>query len=132
MLPFLVDDGRRRYKYHLLEPDTMARAHRFISRHSKNRTTLALSVVLFTLALYLLWSSTAGIRHALNLFPPSVYRPNYSNWPRNQRAEAVKEAFLHAYTAYEEFAMPADELRPLRNKTKQKWVFPWSDIMMRS
>lgn len=118
MLPLELEDRKR--KYRLLESDAMVRAQRFIARHSRNRVTIVLTALLFTFALYLLWPSTAGIRHALNFFPPSGYRPNYSNWPKNQRSDAVKEAFVHAYTAYEDFAMPADELRPLRNKTKQK------------
>ena len=36
------------------------------------------------------------------------------------RAEAVKEAFLHAYHGYEKYAMPADELKPLTNSSVNK------------
>lgn len=44
--------------------------------------------------------------------PPAV------NW--TARAEQVKQAFLHAYHGYEEFASPADELLPLSNKSINK------------
>ncbi|KAI5123518.1 hypothetical protein M0805_006678 [Coniferiporia weirii] len=35
----------------------------------------------------------------------------------SERAERVKEAFLHAYHGYEEYASPADELLPLSNSS---------------
>jgi len=38
------------------------------------------------------------------------------------REEAVKQSFLHAYHGYEEYAFPADELRPLANNSVQKCV----------
>lgn len=47
--------------------------------------------------------------------------PSYEDgWPKNRRAEAVREAFSHAYRSYEKFAMPMDELKPLTNETVQK------------
>lgn len=44
--------------------------------------------------------------------------PDAPNWKYRERA--VKEAFLHAYHAYESQAFPADELWPLSNKPRQK------------
>lgn len=43
-----------------------------------------------------------------------------SEWRR--RAAAVKEAFLHAYDAYEREAFPKDELRPLTADGMQMYV----------
>lgn len=43
--------------------------------------------------------------------PPHVWK---------QRAEAVKNAFRHAYGGYERHAKPHDELKPLTNGTKDK------------
>lgn len=117
MLPL----NARQKQYHriLLESDTMARAHRFFARHSKNRTSIITSVVLAFFVLYLLWPRS--MRSSFDfLHPISNKRPSYENWPRKERAEAVKEAFLHAYGSYERYAAPADELRPLRNSSQQK------------
>ncbi|KAH9839937.1 glycoside hydrolase [Rhodofomes roseus] len=44
--------------------------------------------------------------------PPHVWK---------QRAEAVKNAFRHAYNGYERHAKPHDELRPLTNGTKDNF-----------
>jgi hypothetical protein len=41
-----------------------------------------------------------------------------SPWPA--RAERVKQAFIHAYTSYENNAFPHDELMPLTNKSIDK------------
>ncbi|PAV19179.1 glycoside hydrolase family 47 [Pyrrhoderma noxium] len=48
-------------------------------------------------------------------------RPNYEEISKSKRAEAVREAFLHAYGAYEKYAMPADELLPLKNRSIQNF-----------
>ena len=42
--------------------------------------------------------------------------------PWQQRAEAVKQAFVHAYSNYEKFAYPMDELKPLSKHGVNKWV----------
>jgi hypothetical protein len=39
-----------------------------------------------------------------------------------QRKEIIREAFQHAYGAYEQFAFGYDELKPLSNGTKNKYV----------
>jgi hypothetical protein len=39
-----------------------------------------------------------------------------------QRKEIIREAFQHAYTGYERFAFGDDELRPLTNGSKNKYV----------
>ncbi|EJC99126.1 seven-hairpin glycosidase [Fomitiporia mediterranea MF3/22] len=106
----------------------MTRARRFFSRHlsfhSKNRTTLIPFFILLLFAFYILWPFTASLRSALDTFPPTkeeIRRPDYSRWPREKRAEAVREAFVHAYGAYERYAIPNDELRPLRNSSVQNF-----------
>lgn len=48
--------------------------------------------------------------------------PDYTAWPKDRRAEAIKDSFLHAWNGYEKYAMPADELRPLENGSTQKSV----------
>ncbi|KAL5522912.1 hypothetical protein ACEPAF_1179 [Sanghuangporus sanghuang] len=95
--------------------------HRFLMRHvyTRSRTTLILAASLLCFALYLLWPSSSALRTRWRLFPPE--KPDYSHWPRERRAEAVKEAFGHAYSAYERWAIPADELRPLRNASTQNF-----------
>lgn len=40
------------------------------------------------------------------------------NWP--SRANAVKQAFAHAYHGYETYAFPEDELLPLTNLSETK------------
>lgn len=57
---------------------------------------------------------------------PGAHRPPSSgpgsdstvNW--TERAERVKEAFVHAYHGYEEHAFPKDELLPLSNGSVNK------------
>jgi mannosyl-oligosaccharide alpha-1,2-mannosidase len=53
---------------------------------------------------------------------PKIYddETDQPNWSYRERA--VKDAFLHAYHAYERNAFPADELAPLTNKRRQKLV----------
>ncbi|KAH8110099.1 seven-hairpin glycosidase [Phellopilus nigrolimitatus] len=99
----------------------MVRAHRLFARHSKSRTSLTTGVLLLLIVTYLLWPSKIGIRDSLDFFSPDDRRPDYKNWPKERRAEAVREAFVHAYSAYETYAMPADELRPLRNSSIQNF-----------
>jgi hypothetical protein len=52
--------------------------------------------------------------------PAGPAKPADSPGDWNARAEAVKEAFLHAYHGYEKYAMPADELKPLTNSSVNK------------
>lgn len=51
---------------------------------------------------------------------PKFYddEPDAPNW--RYREKAVKQAFLHAYRAYEDNAFPADEVWPLSHKQRQK------------
>ncbi|KAF8511343.1 mannosidase [Hysterangium stoloniferum] len=51
-----------------------------------------------------------------NVYEDELHRPNWS-----YRESAVKDAFLHAYRAYERNAFPADELSPLTNKRRQNF-----------
>ena len=52
-----------------------------------------------------------------------VEAPTYDErWPVDRRAEAVREAFLHAYRSYEKYAMPMDELRPITNGSMQMYA----------
>ena len=109
----------------ILESDTMIRAHHFISRHSKNRIiSILLCFFLAIIFILFLWpSSSTGLHGTLgDIFSwgSENRRPNYEGTPKSKRAEAVKEAFLHAYGAYERYAMPADELLPLKNRSIQK------------
>jgi mannosyl-oligosaccharide alpha-1,2-mannosidase len=50
--------------------------------------------------------------------PKSYDEPYPPNW--RYRENAVKDAFLHAYRAYEYNAFPADELWPLSHAPRQK------------
>lgn len=50
--------------------------------------------------------------------PPPDPAADGGDW--RARAEAVKRAFVHAYHGYEKFAMPADELRPISNRSQNK------------
>lgn len=43
---------------------------------------------------------------------------SHVNWPA--RADAVKQAFVHAYHGYEAHAFPEDELLPLTNASEMK------------
>ena len=116
--------SRKQYT-RILESDTMARAHHFISRHSKNRIlSLLLCFFLAIVFIFLLSpSSSTGFHDALGdllSWGSENQRPNYEGISKSKRAEAVREAFLYAYGAYEKYAMPADELLPLKNRNIQK------------
>jgi len=52
--------------------------------------------------------------------PDAPYR--HADWPA--RANAVKQAFAHAYHGYETYAFPEDELLPLTNSSEMKYVAP--------
>lgn len=94
---------------------------RFVKRHSKNKGTIIALGIVMTILLYLLWPSSHARGSFDRWLPPSERNtPSYTNLPPERRAEAVKEAFGHAYSAYEKHALPADELRPLTNTSQQK------------
>ncbi|KAG6869228.1 hypothetical protein C0993_009092 [Termitomyces sp. T159_Od127] len=50
---------------------------------------------------------------------PPPYRPD-PKW--SDRAEKVKQAFVHAYDGYRQYALPDDELRPLSGTSINKQV----------
>lgn len=52
--------------------------------------------------------------------PPSSGPGSDSSVSWAERAERVKEAFVHAYHGYEEHAFPKDELLPLSNGSVNK------------
>jgi len=64
-----------------------------------------------------------------HLYPPPQHpvagsddhRPNDIAYAK--KAEAVREAFIYAYEGYRTYAMPMDELRPLRGTKVNKCVF---------
>jgi hypothetical protein len=51
-------------------------------------------------------------------YEPPPPKPSPTTWPG--KAEAVKDAFLHAYHGYEHYAMPADELLPNSERKTDK------------
>ena len=68
---------------------------------------------------YLLVASAAvtGII-ALPVFPerlPTGFRQRPRFTPNQARADAVQEAFVHAWTGYKKYAFPNDELHPVSN-----------------
>lgn len=106
--------------------DIMGKLQRWFARHTRQRTSFFAACCLIIGSLYLLWPASQHLQRTV--FGTVDSRPDYShNWPRERRAEAVKEAFTHAYSAYEQNAMPADELRPLKNVSVQKYVTAKTD-----
>lgn len=57
--------------------------------------------------------SLAGLSAAYPHDPQPVMRDG--NGDSNYRAEAVKEAFQHAWQGYRKYAFPHDELHPVSN-----------------
>ena len=88
-----------------------------IYRFSTTRPLYHYVVLLFVLVVWFLWPGE-------NLWgyggKTKDGYPSYTKWPSKLRSEAVKEAFVHAYGAYEEHAMPADEYLPFSNRSQQK------------
>lgn len=118
MLPLHVHSSKYPGSGSVLDVD-VGRAQRWLARQAKHRTSLLAGALLIVGSLYILWPASDRLRGAI--FGSDDTRPDYvHNWPRERRAEAVKEAFTHAYSAYENYAMPADELLPLKNSTIQK------------
>lgn len=64
-------------------------------------------------------------------FPPEAYEEAELAPPHvwKGRADRVKEAFLHAYHGYEHYAFPHDELRPLSNRDRDKFVVQYCVIL---
>lgn len=61
------------------------------------------------------------LRHTADPFPSDlIYYPQESPEVWEDRALQVKNAFLHAYHGYEQFAFPSDELLPLSNTSINK------------
>ncbi|KAB8229817.1 glycoside hydrolase family 47 protein [Aspergillus alliaceus] len=64
---------------------------------------------------------------ALSLITPSLAYPRFKSTqpdPTESRAEAVKEAFVHAWDGYKRYAYPHDELHPISNgfgDTRNGW-----------
>lgn len=63
-------------------------------------------------------------------FNSVIWSPRNATYPQSsepsrvweQRAESVKQAFIHAYSGYEKHASLHDELRPLSNTSTNSWV----------
>jgi hypothetical protein len=94
------------------------------------RLTLFLGLLTLAIVGLVITSGNVDIPLSIDL-PFTNSKPDYKlpeapsyehDWPKSKRAEAVKEAFLHAYRSYELYAFPKDELRPLSNLTVQKCV----------
>lgn len=66
------------------------------------------------------WSSR-NFSYPKSSIPPKVWE---------QRAERVKQAFIHAYNGYEQYASPSDELRPLSNSASNTWVVSGVAVFM--
>ena len=116
--------------------DTRRRGpHRGLLRRalkSKAYRLATLSLTVSVLVLVAVWTVAPQTLYSVPLdaaqagFPayrmpePMSYddEPHPPNWAYLENA--VKQAFLHAYRAYEENAFPADEYCPLSNKPRQK------------
>jgi hypothetical protein len=71
-------------------------------------------------SVYDLDTTAPGSRPTIKPAPyePPPPKPSPTTWPG--KAEAVKDAFLHAYHGYEHYAMPADELLPNSERKTDK------------
>jgi len=61
-------------------------------------------------------SALSGLPYRLR--PSEPQPPSSPVW--DERAEAVKQAFIHAYHGYEKYAFGKDEIRPLSKNTVDK------------
>jgi hypothetical protein len=59
-------------------------------------------------------------RHRINVQRPLAHPPHDGPWA--ERADAVRDAFLHAYEGYLAYAAPHDELLPLSMRPIDKYV----------
>lgn len=57
------------------------------------------------------------LQSSLALFWTSTFVLAQTDQTSQSRAEAVKNAFLHAWNGYKQYAFGHDELRPLTNGT---------------
>lgn len=97
-------------------------ARAWLPRFKAKLIPLVLGAGLFTWLLYALSAPPLEgpygqrDRHA-HRPPPKLrpYPPPHANTIWNARAEQVKEAFLHAYRGYQQYAAPSDELLPITN-----------------
>ena len=97
------------------------------------RYTSGSSFKMFTWRTYVLLA--VGLGFLITLY--RVYVPPPRSWPMRPeeevefdvpdrgvnwaaRADAVKQAFAHAYHGYETYAFPEDELLPLTNSSEMK------------
>lgn len=104
-------------------------ARAWLPRFKAKLIPLVLGAGLFTWVLYALSGPppegpyAQRDRHA-HRPPPKLrpYPPPHANTLWNARAEQVKEAFLHAYRGYQQYAAPYDELLPVTNTAVNKWV----------
>ncbi|KIJ46884.1 glycoside hydrolase family 47 protein [Sphaerobolus stellatus SS14] len=104
-----------------------------LSRLIKSRAArVGTLVAVFLLLVLILWSSPSTTRPyispdkpivipAFRKADPKTYQneTDTPNW--EYRRDAVKDAFLHAYSAYEENAFPADEYWPLTKAARQNF-----------
>jgi hypothetical protein len=85
---------------------------------------LLIFVASFTLTVLRHQSHGPRLRPPPLIFPPFRHHaPVHVTKDRKvwqQRSEAVREAFLHAYGGYEKYAFGADELKPLNNDSVNK------------
>jgi len=73
-----------------------------------------------TRPLLLTLPSSGSHRHRINAQPPLTEHGKGDIWA--QRADAVRNAFLHAINGYVAYAAPHDELRPLSKAPVDKCV----------
>jgi hypothetical protein len=66
------------------------------------------------------YDKTSPSRPTLHLGSPYPGGEAPATWPT--RANAVRDAFKHAYRGYERYAAPADELLPLSEQPTDKWA----------
>jgi len=90
------------------------------ARWSTRCWVVAVVVVLSTLYIYNRKSPSTKLGEWSSDLKYQGKETTRKEWRR--RASTVKEAFLHAYNAYESRAFPMDELRPLTGDGVQLWV----------
>ena len=89
------------------------------------RRTLIVVVSTFAIWIVLSPSSNKDLHVPSKFSPRPPYLlfqpPRLKDYLWSPRAESVKQAFLHAYRGYEQYApFPADELLPLTNESVEK------------
>jgi len=95
-----------------LNTSTPLRRRGFSIRH----LAFALAFSIVSLTLYYNY-----LGYTPDSFPAdTIYYPQTTPELWEARALQVKNAFLHAYHGYEQFAFPSDELRPISNRSIDK------------